>query len=499
MSCVCLVACDHGSVGFGCGLYLEPCSLGSVGFGYIGACCAGAGRSGLLLNRGIWACTSVFVRSSCRQPDVKPENMMLHDVSVSSCQGELKLGDFGWAALAPPPGFSARSRLPATGAGSLWYAPPELNPPVRGVTVGTELPVDAQGNVVLGRSDMWSVGVVLYLLLAGHNPFNIALKQTTPEAVDNEVLRLAALGQFNKRTGKWQNLDMDARDLVSVLLRVKPVSRPSPTEALHHPFLVRRVVRSLDSSVFFHGAAAGSADREASWKRLDGFQRLSWIAVARAVSEPELDRSVVASAMEGMTNGEAPEGCRDATYLWQLARELAITPVFQWLQDRGAWSDVLRVAFSYLDLDADGLLSPPDLAGHVARPALPPGMASADARYESMVVTMNTTAWAQSCRWVSRWQDPQVTEPEVTAMGHPGLTMASFREALLCSKGVDDAIMGAFEALASTRSLGGGMVSGYATACGVRSAEMVHGYDRPVGNDEEEINWGSMAPHAGIL
>jgi serine/threonine protein kinase len=91
--------------------------------------------------------------------DVKPENMMLHDVSLANNTAELKLGDFGWAMVVPTTSGGPIYKPPATGAGSLWYAPPELNPPVKGIPHDTTPVLDDAGNPVRGRSDMWSVGV----------------------------------------------------------------------------------------------------------------------------------------------------------------------------------------------------------------------------------------------------------------------------------------------------------------------------------------------------
>ena len=107
-------------------------------------------------------------------------------------------GDFGWAVSHADPSMNSPE-----GAGSLWYAPPELNPPVEGVVcksgpsgldhrglrfcqrVGHEWTIfwgnwcrqlflvfkqgDSIGfppGAVLGKSDMWSAGVVIYVLLA---------------------------------------------------------------------------------------------------------------------------------------------------------------------------------------------------------------------------------------------------------------------------------------------------------------------------------------------
>lgn len=382
--------------------------------------------------------------------DVKPENMMLYDVSVSNSQADLKLGDFGWATIVPPPGTPGVQgcKPPASGAGSLWYAPPELNPPVSGVMDLTGAH-DPYAEPVRGRADMWSAGVVTYLLLVGHNPFNAALKLPNPQQVESEVMRLAALGNYNRKSEKWLRLHSEARDFIGVLLRVKASARPSATDALQHPFVARRVAKSMETSVFFHGPVSNFHEREAAWYKLDGMQHLGWLAVARAVAEPELDRQVIATALEGVRtsgnghdqagrsgqhgygnghhaqNGHA-HGPREA-YLWELARELGTAPVSQWLQDRPAWAEVLRLAFCYMDVDGDGLLGPQDLAEH-ARPwqlARGQHMSAHQAAAEG-------NAWNLASRWVARWHDPDA-QPVFTSKGQQALSFSSFRSALLAS------------------------------------------------------------------
>uniref|UniRef100_A0A7S1WTL5 Protein kinase domain-containing protein n=1 Tax=Alexandrium catenella TaxID=2925 RepID=A0A7S1WTL5_ALECA len=409
--------------------------------------------------------------------DVKPENMMLYDVSVSAQSGELKLGDFGWATVTAPTkvGGGVSNEVPSTGAGSLWYAPPELNPPVDGIMPDYSTSVDSRGLPLKGRSDMWSVGVVLYLLLVGHNPFNRALKQPTQEAIDAEVMRLSALGQFNNRAERWLQLHLEARDMISVLLRVKPSARPSASEALRHPFLLRRVPKAsecddYEESVFFHGSISGWGGREAAWRRLDGMQRLGWAAVARALAEPELESSVVTGALEGMHSTDLATPPWEGTYLWQLARELATTPVFHWLRERGAWPDVVRLAFCYLDLDGDGLLGPSDLAGHVARQG-----ARSDAVFRESAPQARSGALAAASRWITRWRDPG--QPLVTtAGGEAALTIGGLREALLVSHHVDDAIFGELDALPPG---------------GARSESLANDFGISAGK-EEEISWRDL-------
>lgn len=376
--------------------------------------------------------------------DVKPENMMLYDVSVASGQADLKLGDFGWAAITPPPGTPGPgNKPPASGAGSLWYAPPELNPPVSGV-IDLSGAHDPYSEPVRGRADMWSVGVVTYLLLVGHNPFNAALKQPNPQQVDSEVMRLAALGNYNRKSEKWLRLHSEARDFIGVLLRVKAIARASAPEALQHPFLARRTAKTMEMSVFFHGPVSNWSDREAAWNNLDGMQRLGWLAVARAVAEPELDRQVIATALEGVRASGAgqEQNARQApreAYLWQLARELGTAPVNQWLQDRPAWAEVLRLAFCYLDVDGDGLLSPQDLSEHARPPPAPQSQTSVAAQ-----AAINGNAWTLATRWVARWQDPDA-QPVFSNKGHQALPFTNFRSALLASA-CNDMMYEAFDA-----------------------------------------------------
>lgn len=398
--------------------------------------------------------------------DVKPENMMLYDVHVAAFQAELKLGDFGWAAIAPPPGEGKITKPPPTGAGSLWYAPPELNPPVEGVE--PEQPaLDDNGEPVRGLSDMWSAGVVLYLLLVGHNPFNQALKQPSQELQDQEVLRLVALGNYNRRTERWLQLHPDARDLITKLLRVQPVQRSSATDALQSAFITRRAVlgrvagygghstaisscMESEPSVFFRGSVAPWAGRERRWARLDGFQRLAWLAMARALSEPELDRSVVQGAMEGMEHERQRRSSepREAGYLWQLARELGTAPVFQWLQERGAWPDALRLAFAFLDVDGDGVLGPRDLQAHCTGPPRRRDMEPAAAAAVSKAAMPPAAELVRT--WIQRW------EPKDRSSDTPAsISQAGMREALVSSCSGDDSLFGVLDDNEDDGAVGG--------------------------------------------
>jgi serine/threonine protein kinase len=79
--------------------------------------------------------------------------------------------------------------------------------------------------------DMWSVGVIIYVLLCGYPPF----------ANDNQSLLFQSI-----RTGEWQFIDKDwagisedAKDLIRKLLTVNPLRRLTAKDALSCEWLVQ--------------------------------------------------------------------------------------------------------------------------------------------------------------------------------------------------------------------------------------------------------------------
>jgi len=348
--------------------------------------------------------------------DVKPENLLLHTVSFAEQQAEVKLADFGWAQMTTPTkagrpltdrAFPAEA--PADGAGSLWYAPPELNPPVELEPGG----LTSRGHRSPGKADMWSMGVVAYVLLVGHNPFGVALGQTDRAAVESQVLRLVAQGRFDTESAQWRALAPDARDFIMALLRVAANTRLTAKDALQHPFLRRCLARCTEAHRWEQELKFRCED---GWSLLDGFQHLSWLAVARAVAEPELSREVIQAAVYSSRRG----ALGSQAYLWSLARELSIAPPGCWLKCRAAWPEVLRLAFSYLDVDGDGSLCVQDLASHLALGSEDP--------------TDRMNAYVAATTWVRSWaRDPgRLLEVENAHWPqHGGLSPEDFRAALL--------------------------------------------------------------------
>eukprot|EP00930_Biecheleria_cincta_P027368 TRINITY_DN19236_c0_g1_i1.p1 TRINITY_DN19236_c0_g1~~TRINITY_DN19236_c0_g1_i1.p1 ORF type:complete len:616 (-),score=104.68 TRINITY_DN19236_c0_g1_i1:9-1856(-) len=328
--------------------------------------------------------------------DVKPENMMLYDLNVEENRGHLKLGDFGWAVSVHS---TTGNKVPADGAGSLWYAPPELNPPVQGIAS------PSPPGAVLGRTDMWSAGVVIYVLLVGHNPFFAASKHREQEQVEAEVLRLVAQARFDTTAPTWCALPPEAREFVTSMLQAQVERRPTPMEALQHPFMAARLQKST-SKLMQRPLAFGRSQLQVdtSWEQLLSLQQLAWLAVARAVAEPEISEEVVTEATMASRSARS-----SFAYLTCLAQELSVAPVEVWQKSRGAFSEILNLAFCYLDVDRDGYLSPTDLCFHIGRDVPNPLPLTTD--------------------WVASWR----ADDE-----YPGLCKEDLKAILLSTAGFDD-------------------------------------------------------------
>ena len=150
----------------------------------------------------IVAAVSHLHRMNVAHRDLKPENLLFKDHSLDS---PLKLADFGFAKEVPP-GTMLQDQCY-----TLYYAAPE-------VLRGDEYDISC---------DMWSLGVILYILLCGYPPFNdgSGLKQ-----------RIVA-GQYTYPSAEWSHISLEAKGLISQLLNTDPNDRMSVEGVLKHPWM----------------------------------------------------------------------------------------------------------------------------------------------------------------------------------------------------------------------------------------------------------------------
>lgn len=138
---------------------------------------------------------------------LQPENIMVDLHSPTPC---VKLIDLGDAAQ-----LSVHRRYVHLLLGNPEFAAPEL---VRGTPVSV-------------ATDVWSVGVLAYVMLSGVSPF----LDESPEETCVNICRL----DFCFPDEYFRDVSQAARDFVSSLLQQDPRKRPSATACLQHPWVGR--------------------------------------------------------------------------------------------------------------------------------------------------------------------------------------------------------------------------------------------------------------------
>eukprot|EP01038_Epipyxis_sp_PR26KG_P006844 gene6844-9369_t len=139
--------------------------------------------------------------------DVKPENLLL---SSKKNDVDLKLVDFGFC-------IPATSSLVQTSfVGTPGYVAPEI---IEKKTYGKAV-------------DLWSFGIILFMLLGGDHPFF--------EEGDGqrELYQKIISAKFEFNDENWQNVSNEAKDLIRRLLTYDPIQRITAEEALmRHPWI----------------------------------------------------------------------------------------------------------------------------------------------------------------------------------------------------------------------------------------------------------------------
>ena len=137
--------------------------------------------------------------------DLKPENILIESLENL----EIKLTDFGFATY-----FDQKGKLDEV-LGSPLYMPPEIV---------MKQKYDA-------KVDVWSAGVVSFILLSGKPPFMGESKE--------EVYKAIRETEHAYTTQEWSQISDDAKDFLRICLDKNPETRPSAEALLNHPWLAQ--------------------------------------------------------------------------------------------------------------------------------------------------------------------------------------------------------------------------------------------------------------------
>jgi len=136
--------------------------------------------------------------------DLKPENLLLKRADDDL---EVALADFGLSKIV------GQQMMMQTACGTPSYVAPEV------------LNASGYGKEV----DMWSIGVITYILLCGFPPF---YGDTVPEIFE-QIMEAS----FDYPEEYWGSISANAKNFIGRLLVVDTTARMSAEEALKHPWL----------------------------------------------------------------------------------------------------------------------------------------------------------------------------------------------------------------------------------------------------------------------
>ena len=136
--------------------------------------------------------------------DIKPENIMIMSREDNGLL-QVKLIDFGTAKL-----FAEGNKQKSL-VGSSYYIAPEV---LRGKYDES--------------CDLWSIGVIMYILLTGGPPFS--------GNNDDEILNSVSKGVYDTNSDVYRSLSDNAKDLMSKLLKYNPNERITAKDSLNHPW-----------------------------------------------------------------------------------------------------------------------------------------------------------------------------------------------------------------------------------------------------------------------
>lgn len=180
--------------------------------------------------------------------DLKPENFLLagpHD------DAPIKATDFGLSVFIEP------DKQYKEVVGSAYYVAPE----VLKRSYGKEI-------------DVWSAGVILYILLSGSPPF----WAENEKGIFDAILE----GKLDFETGPWPSISASAKDLISKMLEYDPKKRITAADALEHPWMKvggQASDKPIDSAVLI---------RMKQFRAMNKMKKLALKVIAENLSEEEI-------------------------------------------------------------------------------------------------------------------------------------------------------------------------------------------------------------------
>ena len=144
--------------------------------------------------------------------DLKPENILIESEAEAKKEFfTIKIIDFGTSGKIQ----DEEDELFNVGVGTPLYVAPEI----------------LENEKYDEKCDMWSCGVIMFMMLSGKAPFD--------GDNDEEIYQSVRKGKYDFDNEKWDEISNEAKDLIKKLLIHDFNKRFSAKEALNHPWIVK--------------------------------------------------------------------------------------------------------------------------------------------------------------------------------------------------------------------------------------------------------------------
>ncbi|KAL2532407.1 Calcium-dependent protein kinase 16 [Abeliophyllum distichum] len=300
--------------------------------------------------------------------DMKPENFLFKSPKEDS---PLKATDFGLSDFIRP-GKKFQDIV-----GSAYYVAPEVLKRKSGP-----------------ESDVWSIGVITYILLCGRRPF----WDKTEDGIFKEVLR----NKPDFRRKPWPSISNAAKDFVKKLLVKDPRARLTAAQALSHPWVreggeaseipldisvlnnMRKFVKYSRLKQFALRALASTLDEEELADLRDQFDAID-VDKNGSISLEEMRQALAKDLPWKMKDSRVLEILQaidsNTDGLVDFSEFVAATLHVHQLEEHNSekWQQRSRAAFEKFDVDRDGFITTEELKMHTClRGSIDPLLEEAD-------------------------------------------------------------------------------------------------------------------------
>lgn len=168
------------------------------------------------------------------------------------------------------------------------------------------------------KCDIWSCGVILYILLCGFPPFN--------GENDKEIMERVAKGSYSFDFDEWKQISSEAKQFIKRMLEYDPNKRYNAEQAISDPWIKKYSGKSsVDAPIM-----------ENALKNMTNFRVFYWILI---VFWPHL-----------ISISKATQKLQEATWMF----------LVNYLTTKEEKAELLKT-FQALDLNCDGQLSREEL------------------------------------------------------------------------------------------------------------------------------------------